>query len=100
MAKITKRALEANAQWLADRANERPERVWAWFVEQYTYLGYKSLSQFADSFGFSKSSLSRWFHCQRHMTTDVFFQLARALEVPPRTMAKEMGYLDEWGYWA
>jgi len=67
--------------------------TWDWFVARYTKLGYKSLNQFADANGLQKSSLSRYFHRQRHIPSGTMSHLCVILKVNPNQLMKAIG---EW----
>jgi DNA-binding Xre family transcriptional regulator len=65
--------------------------TWAWFIAQYESLGYKSLNQFAIATGLQKSSLSRYFHNQRHIPSNTLATLCRELRVSPDELLTALG---------
>jgi DNA-binding Xre family transcriptional regulator len=65
--------------------------TWAWFVAQYESQGYKSLNQFAIATGLQKSSLSRYFHNQRHIPSNTLATLCRELRVSPYELLTAIG---------
>lgn len=67
--------------------------AWEWFVARYTKLGYKSLNQFAIATGLQKSSLSRYFHCQRQIPSGTVGQLCDLLNVSPKQLLTVIGAL-------
>jgi transcriptional regulator with XRE-family HTH domain len=69
------------------------EKTWKWFMTRLDELGYKSLSQFASTKGYQKSSLSRYFHQQRVMPADTLCSVAKALKVSPVVLLVALGHL-------
>jgi len=67
--------------------------TWNWFVARYTKLGYNSLNQFAIANGLQKSSLSRYFHRQRHIPSGTMSHLCVILKVNPNQLMNAIG---EW----
>ena len=65
--------------------------TWTWFIARYEQQGYKSLNQFAIATGLQKSSLSRYFHNQRHIPSNTLATLCRELEVPPTELLIAIG---------
>jgi len=70
------------------------EVAWKWFVSKYEARGYKSLNQFANSTGFQKSSLSRYFHLEREIPSGTIIRLCTELKVSPEELLKTIGSLD------
>jgi len=68
--------------------------AWDWFVSKYEARGYKSLNQFANSTGFQKSSLSRYFHLEREIPSGTIIRLCTELNVSPEELLKTIGALD------
>jgi DNA-binding Xre family transcriptional regulator len=65
--------------------------TWTWFVARYEQQGYKSLNQFALATGLQKSSLSRYFHNQRHIPSNTLAVLCRELDVSPADLLIALG---------
>lgn len=62
-----------------------------WFVAQYKFAGYKSLSQYATANGLQKSTLSRYFHLERQIPSSTLVILAETLITTPETILREIG---------
>jgi hypothetical protein len=72
---------------------DQSQLTWEWFVARYTKLGYKSLNQFAIANELQKSSLSRYFHRERHIPSGTMSHLCVILKVNPNQLMKAIG---EW----
>jgi hypothetical protein len=68
-----------------------PETSYNWFVDAYKAAGYKSLNQFANAKGYQKSSLSRYFHLERHIPSNTLGALAKDLKTTPEEILKKIG---------
>ncbi len=73
-------------------ANKDAKSGYDWFVDNYKKLGYRSLNHFADTNGYQKSSLSRYFNGQREMPAYMLVELSKDLKSDPATMLKALGY--------
>ena len=68
---------------------------WLWFQSRITHLGHASMNEFAKRHGFPKSSLSRYFHGERQLTSGKISSLCEALQVSPEELLQALGAL-EW----
>lgn len=67
---------------------------WDWFQSRISDLGHPSMSQFADTHGFPKSSLSRYFHRERQVPSGTIGPLCSALQVSPQELLSALGAID------
>ena len=75
--------------------SERAERAWQWFNDKIASAGFASLTQFAAANGFHKSTLSRYFHCERQIPSGQIGPLCDALSATPQELLQAVGAL-EW----
>lgn len=70
------------------------EATWNWFSKKINDQGFKSLNAFAKHFGFTKSSLSRYFHRQREIPSGQIGPLCLALNASPNELLQAVGAID------
>ena len=75
--------------------SELAERAWIWFNNRISAEGFASLTQFAAAKGFHKSTLSRYFHCERQIPSGQIGPLCQALGVSPQELLQAVGAM-EW----
>lgn len=74
--------------------NEFAEQAWQWFNASIARAGFASLTQFAAANGFHKSTLSRYFHCERQIPSGQIGPLCQALGVSPQELLQAVGAID------
>ena len=67
---------------------------WDWFQSRISDLGHPSMTQFAETHGFPKSSLSRYFHRERQVPSGTIGPLCQALQVSPQELLSALGAID------
>lgn len=74
--------------------SEKASRAWLWFNEKIAAAGFASLTQFAEANGFHKSTLSRYFHCERQIPSGSIGPLCQSLRVSPQELLQAVGAID------
>lgn len=74
--------------------SDKAAQAWLWFNDKITDAGFASLTQFAEAKGFHKSTLSRYFHCERQIPSGSIGPLCHALKVSPQELLQAVGAID------
>ena len=73
---------------------QESDATWLWFSNKIHEQGFDSLSSFAKHFGFTKSTLSRYFHRQREIPSGQIGPLCLALKSSPHDLLQAVGAID------